>query len=567
MRFSKLLAKFQKKREIWKWVMLSLAGVFLFFFVVLKLTIGELNDLGLMQVTGFPGSQNYLLIFQNDAERRPTGGFITSYATLKFRFGIPVTEFGDVYDEKLIQKGSQPPDPTIAELIGGPFFPGHGFRDGNSDPDFPTSAEELIRLYRLGYPEAEFDGVIAIDFTAFEDLANSLTPEISGEAGLFAAIENQVQDIDLHNPEEINSRKNFLADVAKNLIKKSFFSPKKASESIIKSLNSKHILFYFRDETLAFRAHEKNWSGELPVPSADLLAVNEGNYGGMKSSRYLVRDVFYDVKFTENSRGELEPTASLNIKIMHRGDAAEPISGYYKGFWRIFTPLGAQKIYGRVDRNFDDGFRKVFGRTIKMNPGEQREISLKYKLPETVLEDGIYKLKLVKQAGSANDFVRVSVKLPAGYLLASEDFETRENLAVFQTLLDEDKELELKILPDTHPPRLAWQEFIGLNLHTIDLRFNEPLDYSTLSQAKFELADMNYRNKRFDSVEIQRVRFIAPQNIQLDVSGVTPECREWYELRFSGVADKRGNMIEDGKITIVQWINEFGEICDPERKL
>jgi len=138
---------------------------------------------------------------------------------------------------------------------------------------------------------------------------------------------------------------------------------------------------------------------------------------------------------------------------------------------------------------------------------------------------------------------------------------------VYQTLLDTDKDLELKILPDIVPPRLAWQEFIGLNLRTIDLRFNEPLDPDSVATAKFSLADMNYRNHRFDSVDIQRVRFIPPQNIQLNISGVTPECREWYELRFDGVADRHGNILRDQKITVVQWLDEFGRICDAERKL
>ena len=577
MRFQKILENLHfKKKKIWKWVAIMVAGVLILSFAFFKLMVGELGELGIRKVTGFPGSQNYLLIFQNDAERRPTGGFITSYAILKFRAGIPLLQFGDVYDEKLIQKNSIPPSEVMEELIGGDFYPGHGFRDGNFDADFPTAAEELIRLFRLGFPEAEFDGVIAVDFTAFENLAVALAPEIINEAGLFSQIENQVQNIDLHNPEAIQNRKNFLADLAKQLIKKSIFHPKKASRSILKSLRSKHILFYFRDSEIQEAVLAKNWGGALSRKfGGDFLAINEGNYGGMKSSRYITRDIFYDVEFTENKSGELQPTANLRIDLSHRGDAAEPISGYYKGFWRIFTPIGAQKISGRFEKEFDDGFRNVFGKIIKMNPGEQREILFQYELPKFVIRDGIYRLKIQKQPGSRDDFVRVSVKFPSGYLFEDkklrvndkESFEVKENLAVYQTLLSEDVELELKILPDMVPPRLAWQEFIGLNLRTIDLRFNEPLDYDSVTNAKFELADMNFRNHRFDSVQIQRVRFIPPQNIQLDLSGVTPECREWYELRFSGIADKHSNFLVDQKITVVQWIDEFGRNCDPERNL
>ncbi|MFH1375929.1 MAG: DUF4012 domain-containing protein [Patescibacteria group bacterium] len=593
-----LLNHFRKKRSNWKNALIAVAVLAVIFLIFTVGSLGELNELGLRRLTGWPGGQSYLVIFQNDAERRPTGGFITAYATLKFRFGIPSITFGNVYDEKLIQPGTENPDPTIAELIGGPFFPGHGFRDGNFQPDFPATAEELIRLYRLGYPEAEFDGVIAVDFTAFEDLVKATGMEI-GEAGLFAMIEQEIQDVDLHNPEELQNRKNFLTDIAKSVIRKAILAPWNYSDvtrSVIGSLDSKHSLLYFRDDKLQSRVREKAWDGALPsVSNSDLLAVNEGNYGGMKSSRYITRDTFYDVDFSEDPEEGLVATANLKVQLAHRGDTAEPISGYYKSYWRIFTPLGTQKISGKVNQTFDDGFRQVWGRVINMNPGEEREIDLKYVLPSTVVRDDTYRLKLVKQPGSGNDFVRVSLKLPTGYLFqvpgnresafaeaspfakATEDksadrqgrtgLDVKENLVVYQTLLDGDKELELKIIPDTTPPRLAWQEFIGPGLKTIDLRFNEALGRESVRKATFELADMNYRNKRFDSVEILQVRFLPPQNLHLDLRGVTPECREWYELTIDGLSDQHGNMITNKKVTVVQWLDEGGRICDPDRKL
>lgn len=570
MHLPNLFNHFRKKRSNWKIALLTFAALAVLFLMFAVGSLGELNELGLRRLTGWPGGQSYLVIFQNDAERRPTGGFITAYATLKFRLGIPSITFGNVYDEKLIQPGTENPDPTIAELIGGPFFPGHGFRDGNFQPDFPTTAEELIRLYRLGYPEAEFDGVIAVDFTAFEDLVEATGMEI-GEAGLFAMIEQEVQDIDLHNPEELQNRKNFLTDIAKSVIKKAIWAPWNYSDvarSVVASLDSKHILLHFRDSKLQSRADEKAWDGALPSASnSDLLAINEGNYGGMKSSRYITRDTLYDVDFSEDPEEGLVATANLKVQLAHRGDTAEPISGYYKSYWRIFTPLGTRKTFGKVNQAFDDGSRQVWGKVINMNPGEEREIGLKYALPATVVRDNVYRLKLVKQPGSAADHVRVVVKLPQGFVSASEQFDVRENLAIFETNLEKDYELELKIIPDTTPPRLAWQEFIGPGIKTIDLRFNEALGRESVREATFELADMNYRNKRFDSVEILQVRFLPPQNLRLDLRGVTPECREWYELTIDGLADERGNTIENRKVTVVQWLDEGGNICDPERKL
>jgi hypothetical protein len=567
------------KMKTWKKVLLisvlSLLAVFVIFVMISISRLGELKDLGIGKITGFPGFREYLVVFQNDAERRPTGGFITAYGVLKFRFGIPSLSFGNVYDEKLIQKGTLPPNDIVASLIGGPQFPGHGFRDGNIDPDFPTTAEELIRLYQLGYPKADFDGVIAVDFTAFENLVEAVEPELIGSGGLFAEIEKQVQDIDLHNEESLADRKNFLGDLAKSLIKKIIFHPSlqdDAADSMVESLNSKHILLYFRDAELESRVEEKNWGGALPFTAgSDFLAINEGNYGGMKSSRYLVRDIEYDVEFQETEAG-LEPIANLKVYIAHRGDNSEPTSGYYKGYWRIFAPLGSELISGKVDESYDDGFHQVWGRLVDMNPGEQRMISLQYRLPDFVLNEDIYNLELIKQPGSAEDHVRVTVKLPHGYLtqLATSNsqlsFDTRENLAIFETMLSEDLDLDLEIIPDTLPPHLSGQDFVG-GINTVNLRFNEALDTSSVANAIFSIRDLDYRNKRTDPVQITSVRFLPPYDVQLDLTGTSEECREWYELSLDGVADQHGNVIADKKVTVVQWLNVAGENCDPENRL
>lgn len=544
------------------------------------MSMGQLSDLGLLRLTGFPGGQDYLVIFQNDAERRPTGGFISAYATLKFRLGIPLISFGNVYDERLIEKGTQFPDPIVQELIGGPQYPGHGFRDGNADPDWPTSAKELLRLYRLGYPDAAFDGVIAIDFTAFAGLVDAVGGIHVGDttfAGdtLFAQMEQEIQTIDLHNPEELAARKGILGQLAKGLIRNLIFSPGKlndVADSLVRSLRSKHLLFYFTDPELQQRASAHDWAGELPVVTrGDMLALVEGNYGGMKSSRYLLRNTNYDVYLSDTEDGSLVARAELAIEIEHRGDAAEPISGYYKGYWRAYAPLGSVLTSGRHNTIFDDGLRQVVGRVIEMNPDEQREISLNYDLPDSVVQDGVYRLQLVKQPGSAADHIRVTVKAPPGYLFASEQFDIRENLAVFETQLMEDTELELEILPDTVIPGIAWQEFRGAvgasGLRQIDLRFNEPLSSASVAGASFAMTDKNYRNDRSDSISVQRVEFVAPQNIRLYVSGIREECREWYGLTIDGVADVHSNAIDNREITVVQSINDLGQLCDPERAL
>ncbi len=576
-----LLLPFKLEKTLFIVSMVLLLGFSIFAYS----SLGVLSDLGLLRLTGFPAGQNYLIVFQNDAERRPTGGFISSYAILKFRFGIPLLSFGNVYDDKLIQPDTEFPDETVQSLLAGPYYPGHGFRDGNYAPQWSDAAPELLRLYRLGYPDVEFDGVIAVDFTAFERLVQAVDGVTIGgqdfSKNLFWQVEQSIQDVDLHDPEQLQNRKNILAQLAKGLVKKIIFSPSyydDISNSLIQSLNEKHVQFYFKDTLLQSRAARHGWTGQWTHGPTDFLAIVEGNYGGMKSSRYLTRDIEYNVELKDTEvKGEqrLAATADLNIGITHRGDAAEPISGYYKGYWRVFAPLGSTLISGQHDRTEEADWWQVWGKKLTFNPGEKREISLRYELPDSVLTDDTYRLRLVRQPGGSADFYRITVKAPAGYLFQqttsnkqqTAHFDLRENLAIWEGLLTEDIELALKILPDTVPPSLAWQEFVG-GLTTIDLRFNEPLDRESVKAATYKLTDLNYRNDRTDdAITVLGARFVPPQNIQLKVSGITEECREWYGLTLDGVADIHGNALTDKQITVVQWVDAAGKSCDPERRL
>ena len=56
------------------------------------------NDL---QLTGWPGTErHYLVLFQNNAELRATGGFITAFAQIDLKNGLPASiSFQDVYGE------------------------------------------------------------------------------------------------------------------------------------------------------------------------------------------------------------------------------------------------------------------------------------------------------------------------------------------------------------------------------------------------------------------------------------------------------------------------------------
>jgi hypothetical protein len=121
----------------------------------------ELDD-SLPAILGWDEPRRYLILTQNPAELRPTGGFIGSYGTITFDRGrITERQFQDValLDLPLDDPFVEPPAALQRYLLGP--FPWQ-LADANWSPDFPTSAGDAVRLYENEGGEGPIDGVVAI---------------------------------------------------------------------------------------------------------------------------------------------------------------------------------------------------------------------------------------------------------------------------------------------------------------------------------------------------------------------------------------------------------------------
>ena len=114
-------------------------------------------------ILGWEGPRRYLVLTQNPAELRPTGGYTGSYGIVGFDRGR-VTErtFRDValldfpWDFPYVE-----PPPELTNYLLGPNQPWQ-FADANWSPDFPTSAQDALRLYANESGDDRLDGVLGI---------------------------------------------------------------------------------------------------------------------------------------------------------------------------------------------------------------------------------------------------------------------------------------------------------------------------------------------------------------------------------------------------------------------
>ncbi len=524
------------------------------------------------KLAGFPfQAKNYLLVAQNTGELRPTGGFASAFALVQFRSGKIHVELHDVYGAVDDHAYVEPPYP-YGDLLANENYTGHSFRDANVYADFPSSAEEFIKFFNINEPDIKIDGVVAINYDILEDIV-AVLGEIEVEdknlnaANIFENIEYELNNIDRHDIEQIYTRKQFLQPLLKALIKKTAFHPEKwgqISEVVYSSLYDKKIQLYFKDAKLEKKYRENGWAGAWPNPTdADFFAVVDTNLGGMKSNRYIVREVSRALNVGDNAENSPQLTADVDVKISHLGADYAPLSGDYTGFIRFYTPDGSDfvgDIPAGMWKYFENG-RAVFAQKINLKPGESTHVSFSYSLPEAVLStltNQNYNLYVPRQS-STNDFYSLIFKAPRGMSFTGNLKEIKENVAMFRENLGRDINISLALKPDTLPPLVIFQKILSLNSATI--HFNESVK-SPINPDQFELIDLNFNNPTTDSPKIISVEVdkIDPRIVNLTIDGLTEQAEERYKLKLKGIEDSHGNVIDPNpsEITLIQrnlaWI-------------
>lgn len=559
-------------KRIAKWA----AGILAVLLFLVWLFMGDFRFLfwRYPSLSGFPfGSRTYLVLFQNNYELRPTGGFISTYGELTFSNGFYTgIEFFDVYGDIDDHDYVEPPL-VLSALLGGEGYQGHTFRDANFDPDFRISKDEIVEFYQLTNPDTRIDGVIAADFTFLEDLVGLYEPlavegyELTAQ-NLFETLSSVVSDIDRHSEEELESRKDIAAPIIKKVIFKTLILPWRiltVRDLAAQAFEEKHLLAAFNRSGLQSSFHSRGWDGALPQSDmGDFLAVNEANYGGMKSDRYMTRDVQYELEVTERTDVLGNPVikANVTVTLSHEGGWNIPLSGPYTGYLRTMIPLGSDvELGGTVSEDREDVY--VLGETVELQPGESVTYTYSYELPEYVWSDGVYYLRLHKQPGTKDDRYRVIVHLPQGQSLSSETFEVRENTAFWEGELLTDIDLNFSLLEDESPPRVVSHELTAMN--EITIVFNEPLNVDHAGDAlNYEIIDTDYTDTEItDILGIQSIR-VDGSAVIITTSGMTEQLEERYEIMLRGITDQNGNLITPNPrtLTVVQRDLPMEEVTD-----
>lgn len=395
------------------------------------------------QALGIPNQQNYLLLFQNDKEIRPTGGFITAYATLTINNGqVNATTSDDIYrlDEKLLDVcltkicPLSPPPPIVKYLpeVTGKERQAWSMRDSNISPDVPTAAGEFERMYQMLGEGLPFDGIIFIDTQVVEELI-----EVTGPIDVYDTVYSSETDPRCNCPNVIyelesyaeiaakgeKDRKAVLGVLMQQILARSVGADVEKLPQLVSTVarlaNHKHVMFFMHDANSQQALSKLNWTGEIRGIDGDYLHINDSNFAGGKSNLYVEQTVTQEISV----KGE-----GVRKKITIEYKNPEPfgiwLNGINRDYVRFYVPKGSKLLSSSGSENpvteTEDLGKGVFEAFIQVRPQNSRKLEIEYTFPYQ--PKGEYKLLIQKQPG-AKDFhykIKINGAQKADFLLDTD---------------------------------------------------------------------------------------------------------------------------------------------------
>ena len=375
----------------------------------------------------------YLVLFQNNTESRPTGGFIGSFMLIDVNDGyITKADFHDVYayDGQLNEHIPAPEE--IAELT-----TNWRMRDSNFSPDFSVSAKQAAWfLEKEGGPGV--DTVIAINQSLLGDLLSITGPvDVDGlDAQLDASNYNTVLTYIVESKlEGETTPKKILDKVIPQLQQKLSDDAqfKNILAIISKEIQQKNIVAWSKDDNIQHFFNEVGLSAEVAATpdDEDYFSLSSINIGGNKSDLYLQTKIYHETSIkkdgTINNIVTIERTHTWDPSVLLRWrDQLAPFGftdipewiqnilgrGNNKSVLKLYVPEGSELVstlgieMDDVTIGYEESIDKgYFYFTNEVAPQNTSRVMLTYKLPYK-LDLGVadeYRLTVQKQPGLIND--------------------------------------------------------------------------------------------------------------------------------------------------------------------
>jgi hypothetical protein len=411
------------------------------------------------EILGAKSKKTYLIIFQNNMELRPTGGFIGSFALLTIEGGRVIDlNIQDVYSADGQLKGHVEPPFPIKKYLG---EAGWYLRDSNWDPDFENTAGK-IEWFLEKEIDQKVDGVFAIDLEVIKELLKVTGPitltdyDITiDQNNVYETTQSQVEDNFFPGSRK---KSNYLTSLAKDLLNEVItknLDNYKIAKLLINGLEQKHIQLFFHNNDVQKEIEYSNFDGGVVVKNCigncyyNFASYVDANVGVNKSNYFIERSATLNVYLTENK-------IANSLVIVYKNNA-NPVLGdkvRYKSYVRALGVPGSTfndiKIFEYDQEKIvipeieSKPNYKEAGALINVGPGEEKSIEFSWStnLPKSLnlYSDGFLGTYFRKQAGTLGDRLAINLYLPKYMKINEGSFFTLTGYGsyVYNTLLTRD---------------------------------------------------------------------------------------------------------------------------------
>ena len=457
------------------------------------------------ELLGAKGPRDYLILAQNDDERRPTGGWISGLGLLTVEQGrVSEVHFLDSWMVDNLQVPHEIPPESMYRTLWAEIWL---FRDANWSPDFPTSAQVAEDILRRDQG-IEVDGVIAVDQRALQLIVGALEPlyvESSSEPVNASNVVTFVRQA-WAEPQEgvtlaegwgewVAHRKDFMSELADAMLQRVQKQPESVDlsqlgRSLWQSMQERHILVYLHDPEAAALLASQRWDGGIVTETGDYLQVVDANVGFNKVDPRVRREITCRVDLGDPAHAQAEVVVTYRNESQRTVERCvqevtsvpsyeQRMQGCFWNYVRFYLPEGielgpteqeplpAGSLLDRYrfaplgDAGPDTGpaenGKVAHGLFFALAPGEQREVRLAWQLAPGAIEKEEnqvrYRLLIQKQSGTPAIPLRLTVTVPAGARVLSstpEPAETAGDELRYSLSLATDQQIDILFVPTVY---------------------------------------------------------------------------------------------------------------------
>ena len=440
-----------------------------------------------LEILGQQSAKKYLLIFQNNAEIRATGGFLGTYGLLDLDQG----EIKNLFIDGVFAVDGQLRENIIPPIPIQKISTAWSMHDANWFADFPTSAQKIMWFFeKTGGPTP--DGVISLTPTVIERLLVLTGPIDMPEYGVSLSSQNFAEitqyKVEVDYDKQLNQPKKILADFAPKFINKIGEQIKKNNIEVFKIINQllkeKNILLYFSDPPLEEFVKNQGWAGEIKEAEQDYFSVVNTNINGFKTDRVV------EEKIKHSSQIEMDGSIIDTLQITRHHQGGNSAYGWFNkvnsDYLRVYLPKGSQLLFAsgqtredvkppidyqqagfKTDSDvlaeeqsmkkdetfgtdiFEESGKTVFGNWVYVSPGETVTLTYRYRVPFKIDMSGQninFSLLAQKQSGSQGSKFETELNWPSSWQVVSvpEGLTLENNKAISQTDLSLDRLFDFK---------------------------------------------------------------------------------------------------------------------------